>query len=45
MITAELVKVVYNLIPPVHLPHKIEKGQEQVLSENQQRLGTKGDQN
>ncbi len=34
-----------RVLPPVHLPHKIEKGQEQVLSENQQRLGTKGDQN
>ena len=34
-----------RVLPPVHLPHKIEKGQEQVLSEKQQRFGNKGDQN
>jgi glyoxalase family protein len=31
-------------LPPVHLPHKKEKGQEQVLSEKQQRFDDKGDQ-
>jgi len=34
-----------RVLPPVHLPYKIEKGQEQVLSEKQQRFGNKGDQN
>ena len=31
-----------SVLPPVHLPHKTEKGQEQVLSEKQQRFGNKG---
>jgi hypothetical protein len=34
-----------RVLSPAHLPHKIEKGQEQVLSEKQQRFGNKGDQN
>ena len=34
-----------KVLPPIHLPHKIEKGQEQVLSEKQQRFDNRGDQN
>lgn len=32
-----------RVLPPVHLPHKKEKGHEQVLSEKQQRSGDRGD--
>ena len=33
-----------RVLPPVRLPHKIEKGQEQMLSEKHRRFGNKGDQ-